>query len=134
MAKYLIDDVPILLKSEGLHTIPEVLNIIFNSLPANAGDFIKWVAEVRRLEEDGPRLSMEEKERLAVKVFLLFPGFTFILSLYFSFEASYIGLPNFRKRYCNKFMRLNYLNLSLTSCFLQDHVMQICCLLAIKNC
>nr|XP_010935936.1 glutathione gamma-glutamylcysteinyltransferase 1 isoform X1 [Elaeis guineensis] len=67
MARYLIDDVPILLKSEGLQTVPEVLNIIFKSLPANAGDFIKWVAEVRRQEEDEPRLSMEEKERLAVK-------------------------------------------------------------------
>lgn len=67
-AKYLIDDVPVLLRSEGLHSVPDVLSLIFKSLLANAGDFIKWVAEVRRQEEDGSGLSKEEKGRLAVKV------------------------------------------------------------------
>ncbi|KAG1359741.1 glutathione gamma-glutamylcysteinyltransferase 1 [Cocos nucifera] len=67
MARYLIDDVPILLKSEGLSSVPEVLFLLFKSLPANAGDFIKWVAEVRRQEEDGSILSKEEEERLAAK-------------------------------------------------------------------
>ncbi|XP_008789410.2 glutathione gamma-glutamylcysteinyltransferase 1-like isoform X1 [Phoenix dactylifera] len=67
MARYLIDDVPILLKSEDLSSVPEVLLLLFKSLPANAGDFIKWIAEVRRQEEDGSSLSKEEEERLAAK-------------------------------------------------------------------
>lgn len=73
MAKYLIDDVPILLKSEDLKNVHEVLSLLLMSLPACAGNFIKWVAEVRRQEEEGSSLSKEEKDRLAVKVLLLFP-------------------------------------------------------------
>ncbi|RWW74836.1 hypothetical protein BHE74_00017202 [Ensete ventricosum] len=67
MAKYLIDDVPILLKSEDLKDVREVLSLLLTSLPACAGNFIKWVAEVRRQEEEGSNLSKEEKDRLAVK-------------------------------------------------------------------
>lgn len=70
-AKYLIEDVPVLLKSGTLNNVPEVLSLIFKSLPANAGDFIKWVAEVRRQEENGSCLSKEEKGRLAVKEIVL---------------------------------------------------------------
>lgn len=61
-------DVPILLKSDDLKTVPEVLSVIFQSLPAHAGDFIKWIAEVRRQDEDGSSLSNEEKARIAAKV------------------------------------------------------------------
>ena len=68
-AKYLIDDVPMLLRSEGLNSIPDALSLIFKSVLANAADFIKWVAEVRRREEDGSGLSKEEKGRLAIKVY-----------------------------------------------------------------
>lgn len=70
-AKYLIDDVPVLLKSGTLNSVPDVLSLILKSLPANAGDFIKWVAEVRRQEENGSSLSKEEKGRLAVKEVVL---------------------------------------------------------------
>jgi len=66
--KHLIDDVPIFLRSEGLNNIPDALSLIFKSVLANAGDFIKWVAEVGRREEDGSGLSKEEKGRLSIKV------------------------------------------------------------------
>jgi len=66
--KHLIDDVPIFLRSEGLNNIPDALSLIFKSVLANAGDFIKYVVEVRRREEDGSGLSKEEKGRLSIKV------------------------------------------------------------------
>lgn len=66
-AKYLLDDVPILLNSDDINSVHDILTILFTSLPANVGEFIKWVAEVRRQEEGGSRLSEEEKARLAVK-------------------------------------------------------------------
>ncbi|XP_020250398.1 glutathione gamma-glutamylcysteinyltransferase 1-like isoform X2 [Asparagus officinalis] len=66
-AKYLIDDVPILLKAEGLKAVPDVLSLILRSLLSRAGDFINWVVEVRLREEDGSAVSQEEKGRLAVK-------------------------------------------------------------------
>ncbi|KAJ0963725.1 hypothetical protein J5N97_028847 [Dioscorea zingiberensis] len=66
-AKFLTEDVPNLLKSDDLKSVPEVLSLIFESLPANAGEFIKWIAEVRRQEENGSSLSKEEKARIAVK-------------------------------------------------------------------
>ncbi|WOL05169.1 hypothetical protein Cni_G13895 [Canna indica] len=67
VAKYLFYEVPILLKSEGPKTVPEIIFLLFKSLPASTGDFIKWIAEVRRQEEDGSMLTKEEKEMLAVK-------------------------------------------------------------------
>ncbi|XP_058101558.1 glutathione gamma-glutamylcysteinyltransferase 1-like [Magnolia sinica] len=70
-AKYLIEDVPLLLKSEDVNNIQTVLTVLFSSLPTHVGEFIKWVAEVRRTEEGGSSLSQEEKARLAVKEELL---------------------------------------------------------------
>ncbi|XP_074562826.1 glutathione gamma-glutamylcysteinyltransferase 1-like [Curcuma longa] len=67
IAKYLINDVPILLKSEDLKSASQVLYRVLKSLPACAGDFIKQFLEVRSREEDGSTLSNEEKERLALK-------------------------------------------------------------------
>ncbi|XP_038874485.1 glutathione gamma-glutamylcysteinyltransferase 1-like isoform X2 [Benincasa hispida] len=67
IAKYLKDDVPLLLKSENLKDTQDVLTVIFASLPLNYSDFIKWVAEVRRREDSGQSLSPEEKARLALK-------------------------------------------------------------------
>ncbi|KAM1031965.1 glutathione gamma-glutamylcysteinyltransferase 1-like isoform X2 [Malus sylvestris] len=67
VAKYLMDDVPLLLKSEEVKDIQEVLSVVFMSLPSYFGQFIKWVAEVRRREDGGQSLSLEEKARLAVK-------------------------------------------------------------------
>ncbi|XAR61074.1 Glutathione gamma-glutamylcysteinyltransferase [Bertholletia excelsa] len=66
-AKYLVDDVPCLLKSENVKDIKDVLCVVLSSLPSDFGEFIKWVAEVRRREEDGESLSQEEKGRLLVK-------------------------------------------------------------------
>ncbi|KAK8937121.1 Glutathione gamma-glutamylcysteinyltransferase 1 [Platanthera zijinensis] len=72
-AKYLSEDLPILLKSESLHSVTDVLSLILESLPTNAEDFIKWMAEVRLQEEerDISFLSEEEKSRLVAKEGLL---------------------------------------------------------------
>ncbi|CAL1357060.1 unnamed protein product [Linum trigynum] len=66
-AKYLIDEVPVLLKSEDVKDIDKVLQVVFMSLPSHFGDFIKWIAEVRRQEDGGENISQEEKGRLAMK-------------------------------------------------------------------
>lgn len=68
IAKFLIDDVPLLLKSEDVKDSHKVLSVLVSSLPSNFEEFIKWVAEVRRREDGGPSLSAEEKARLDVKV------------------------------------------------------------------
>ncbi|XP_002529835.2 glutathione gamma-glutamylcysteinyltransferase 1 isoform X1 [Ricinus communis] len=67
IAKYLVDDVPLLLKSEDVKDVNRLLYVVFTSLPSNFGEFIKWVAEVRRQEDGRGNLSQEEKGRLAVK-------------------------------------------------------------------
>ncbi|GAV74655.1 Phytochelatin domain-containing protein/Phytochelatin_C domain-containing protein [Cephalotus follicularis] len=67
VAKYLMDDVPLLLNSDDVKDIKKVISIVFTSLPLNFGDFIKWVAEVCRQEDGDRSLSSEEKARLAVK-------------------------------------------------------------------
>ncbi|KAF5741836.1 hypothetical protein HS088_TW10G00842 [Tripterygium wilfordii] len=67
IAKYLIDDVPLLLRSELVKDIEKVLSVIFVSLPSNFEEFIKWVAEIRRQEDSGHNLSQEEKQRLSIK-------------------------------------------------------------------
>lgn len=71
MAKYCVEDVPNLLKDESLDNVPTLLSHLVESLPANAGDLIKWVVEVRRKEEGGSSLSKEEKERLVLKEMVL---------------------------------------------------------------
>ncbi|KAL5792711.1 hypothetical protein ACOSP7_001305 [Xanthoceras sorbifolium] len=67
IANYLMDDVPKLVKSEDIKDIKKLLSVIFMSLPSDFGEFIKWVAEVRRREDGNQSLSQEEKGRLAVK-------------------------------------------------------------------
>ncbi|BAT85549.1 hypothetical protein VIGAN_04310700 [Vigna angularis var. angularis] len=67
IAKFLIDDVPLLLKSEDVKDVHQVVSIIVSSLPSKSEQFIKWVAEIRRREDGGPSLSTEEKARLAIK-------------------------------------------------------------------
>ena len=75
MAKYCVEDVSNLLKDESLDTVTALLSHLVESLPANAGDLIKWVVEVRRKEEGISSLSKEEKERLVLKVSsFCFPG------------------------------------------------------------
>ncbi|KAI3526586.1 hypothetical protein L1887_05843 [Cichorium endivia] len=67
IAEYLVEDVPKLLSCMDVKDVKDVLAIVFNSLPSNFLEFIKWVAEVRQREDSGLTLSQEEKERLAVK-------------------------------------------------------------------
>lgn len=67
ISKYLMEQVPELLKEEGSDSINQVLSTIFESLPANLTDFMKWIAEVRRLESAEKTVDKEEAERLAIK-------------------------------------------------------------------
>lgn len=71
VAKFLTEDVPLLLKSEDLKDIQEVLSVVFKSPPSELREFITWVAEVRRQENGKLTLSEEEKGRLAIKVLKL---------------------------------------------------------------
>ncbi|KAG8370823.1 hypothetical protein BUALT_Bualt13G0023500 [Buddleja alternifolia] len=66
-AKYLVDDVPVLLSSDTMKDANNVLSTVFTSLPSDFTEFIKWVAEIRRKEDGGLSLSQEEKGRLAIK-------------------------------------------------------------------
>lgn len=63
-----MDDVPLLLSSDTVKDIKDVILTVFSSLPSDFSEFIKWVAEVRRKEDVGQALSQEEKARLAMKV------------------------------------------------------------------
>ncbi|GLT41281.1 hypothetical protein SLA2020_153560 [Shorea laevis] len=71
VAKYLTEDVLLLLTSGDLKDVEDVLSIIFKKAPSGFGDLIKWIAEVRRHEDDGIKLSEEEKGRLSLKEELL---------------------------------------------------------------
>ncbi|XP_019054468.1 PREDICTED: glutathione gamma-glutamylcysteinyltransferase 1-like [Nelumbo nucifera] len=65
-AKYLLDNIPFLLKLEDFKDVQEILSVTFVSLPINFWEFIKWVEEFRRREERTSVLS-REKRRLAIK-------------------------------------------------------------------
>ncbi|PSR89786.1 Glutathione gamma-glutamylcysteinyltransferase [Actinidia chinensis var. chinensis] len=67
VAKYLIHDVPTLLRSEEVKDVHEVLSKLIESLPSNFNEFINWVAEVRRPEDENTIVSEEEKKRLDLK-------------------------------------------------------------------
>lgn len=67
ISKYLMEQVPQLLKAEGIDSVERILSPIFESLPANLTDFMKWIAEVRRLESAEKTVDKEEAERLAIK-------------------------------------------------------------------
>ncbi|KAK9733768.1 hypothetical protein RND81_04G090900 [Saponaria officinalis] len=71
VAKYLMEDVPLLLKSDTVKDVEEAISVVCMSLPSNFRDFIKWVAEVRRREDDSQSLSQEEIQRLVLKEELL---------------------------------------------------------------
>lgn len=75
VARYLTEDIPLLLKSEDLKDIQQVLSAIFKSPPVELRGFITWVAEVRRQEDGNLTLSEEERGRLTIKVFKLFSYF-----------------------------------------------------------
>ena len=68
VAKYLIEDIPFLLKSTIMKDVEEAISVVCMSLPSNFRDFIKWVAELRRTEDNGESLSKEEIRRLMLKV------------------------------------------------------------------
>ncbi|KAJ4776314.1 Glutathione gamma-glutamylcysteinyltransferase 1 [Rhynchospora pubera] len=67
VAKYLREDVPKLVRSETVNSVQALFSLLFRTLPSSAGDFIKWVVEVRRQEEGVSSLSPEERERLNLK-------------------------------------------------------------------
>ncbi|KAG8363707.1 hypothetical protein BUALT_Bualt19G0050400 [Buddleja alternifolia] len=66
-AKYLTEDVPVLLSSDNVKDIKDVVSTVFSSLPSDFAEFSKWVAEVHTKEDGGKSLSQEEKGRLAIK-------------------------------------------------------------------
>lgn len=61
VAKYLTEDVPLQLESDGVKGVENLLSVVFKSAPADIKEFIKWVAEVRRQEDGSMILSEEEK-------------------------------------------------------------------------
>ncbi|CAI9107590.1 OLC1v1006977C1 [Oldenlandia corymbosa var. corymbosa] len=67
IAKFLTEEVPVILTSDDLKGVKDVFASVFASLPSNFSDFIKWVAEVRRQEDANENLSEEERGRVAVK-------------------------------------------------------------------
>ncbi|XP_058761909.1 glutathione gamma-glutamylcysteinyltransferase 3-like isoform X1 [Vicia villosa] len=71
VAKFLTEEVPLILKSEDLKEIPEVLSVVYKSPPSELREFITWIAEVRRQEDGNLTLSEEEKGRLAIKADVL---------------------------------------------------------------
>ncbi|KAL1350205.1 hypothetical protein HN51_014333 [Arachis hypogaea] len=71
IAKFLAEDVPLLLKSDDLKDMHDVLSVVFKSPPNKLRGFITWVAEVRRQEDGNLTLSEEEKGRLAIKADIL---------------------------------------------------------------
>ncbi len=82
VVKYLIEDVPLLLKLEDLKDVQNVLSMVFKSPPADLREFIKWIAEVRRQEDGSLILSDEEKGRIAIKVFYILFDFIFFINSY----------------------------------------------------
>ncbi|KAL0413552.1 UNVERIFIED_CONTAM: Glutathione gamma-glutamylcysteinyltransferase 1 [Sesamum radiatum] len=66
-AKYLMDDVPMLLSSDNVKDINHAILTVFTSLPSEFSEFIKWVVEVRRKEDVRQALSQEEKSKPAMK-------------------------------------------------------------------
>ncbi|CAA7050297.1 unnamed protein product [Microthlaspi erraticum] len=71
IAKYLKEDVPRLVSSQDVDTIERILDVVFKSLPSNFNQFIRWMAEIRRVEDVNQNLSSEEKSRLDLKQELL---------------------------------------------------------------
>ncbi|KAK2632365.1 hypothetical protein EUGRSUZ_L01653 [Eucalyptus grandis] len=71
VVKYLMDDVPHLLKSKDVKDINGILGILLASPPSGFGKFIQSVAEVKREQECGIGISEEEKQRLASREELL---------------------------------------------------------------
>lgn len=71
VSKYFMEEVPELLKAEDIICLRKALSAIFESLPSNLTDFIKWIAEVRRSETNEKTIDKEEADRLAIKAEIL---------------------------------------------------------------
>lgn len=71
IAKYLKEDVPLLVGSQHVDSIERILDVVFKSLPSNFNQFIRWMAEIRRTEDINQNLSSEEESRLELKQELL---------------------------------------------------------------
>ncbi|KAL5702356.1 glutathione gamma-glutamylcysteinyltransferase [Ranunculus cassubicifolius] len=65
-AKRLVDEVPVLLSSDDVKDVHKVLSVVFMS-HSTVPDFIMWVVEVRKREDNDSSLSQEEKGRLKLK-------------------------------------------------------------------
>jgi len=84
VVKYLMDDVPHLLKSKDVKDINGILSILLASPPPGFGKFIQWVAEVKKEQDGGIGISEEEKQkqRLASRVWCsMFISFCCFVSL-----------------------------------------------------
>ncbi|KAL9257804.1 Glutathione gamma-glutamylcysteinyltransferase 1-like protein [Drosera capensis] len=68
---YLTQDAPHLFSTTEIKDLHELIAMIFTSAPTGLRDFIAWVVEVRRQEEDNKTVSNEERARLALKEELL---------------------------------------------------------------
>ncbi|XP_051120789.1 glutathione gamma-glutamylcysteinyltransferase 2-like isoform X2 [Andrographis paniculata] len=60
-AKYLMDDMPVLLTSKTLKDVNDLLSTVLTSLPSDFVDFVKWVAEIHSKETDKGRLIIKEE-------------------------------------------------------------------------
>nr|XP_048336821.1 glutathione gamma-glutamylcysteinyltransferase 1-like [Ziziphus jujuba var. spinosa] len=69
VAKYLVDDLPLLLKSEDVTDIQSLLCVVFTSNPSEFEEFINCFVQVRKQEDayGGQILCSEEKARLVIK-------------------------------------------------------------------
>ncbi|KAK8333501.1 hypothetical protein V6Z12_A10G206200 [Gossypium hirsutum] len=68
VAKYLTENLPLLLTSKNLKDVNDVLCMVFRSTPSSLRDFIKWIAEIQRQDDGSTVLSKEEKGRVALNV------------------------------------------------------------------
>ncbi|CAA2952147.1 glutathione gamma-glutamylcysteinyltransferase 1-like isoform X1 [Olea europaea subsp. europaea] len=66
-AKYLVDEVPMLLSSNNVKDVKYIISTVLTALPPDFAEFIKWVAEFRRQEDGSQGVSQEEKVRLSIK-------------------------------------------------------------------
>ncbi|KAA0061617.1 glutathione gamma-glutamylcysteinyltransferase 3-like [Cucumis melo var. makuwa] len=65
--KYLTEQVPLLLKTENVKSVDELLSVVFKLPLQNLKNFIKWVAEVREREDGNLKLNAVEKGKLSLK-------------------------------------------------------------------
>lgn len=67
MSKYLIEEVPQLLRMREVTNVQQVLDAVFGSLPVDVATFVKWIIEVKLVDEAGKHLDRYETDRLEDK-------------------------------------------------------------------